>query len=110
VVRVLQSILLLSIYKYIALELGGNYVHIVFDDANLEKTGPNLINNIFIYSGQMCSTGSRINDQEGIYDKVMFAFKYQTPNITVSIPFHESNFQGAIFNKYQFDTIMNYIL
>ncbi|SMN22989.1 similar to Saccharomyces cerevisiae YPL061W ALD6 Cytosolic aldehyde dehydrogenase, activated by Mg2+ and utilizes NADP+ as the preferred coenzyme [Maudiozyma saulgeensis] len=95
--------------KKITLELGGKSAHMVFDDVNLEKTIPNLINGIFRNSGQMCSAGSRIYIQEGIYDKVMAAFKEVTEKIKVGNPFDESNFQGAISNKDQFETIIKYI-
>ena len=95
--------------KKITLELGGKSAHLVFDDANIEKTIPNLVNGIFKNAGQICSSGSRIYVQEGIYDKLMPAFKEYVDNIKVGNPFDESNYQGAISNKDQFDTIMKYI-
>lgn len=96
--------------KKVTLELGGKSAHMVFNDANLEKTIPNLVNGIFLNAGQICSSGSRIYVQEGIYDKLLPAFKkYVEEVITVGSPFDESNFQGAINNKAQFDTIMNYV-
>ncbi|SCW03583.1 LAFE_0G13674g1_1 [Lachancea fermentati] len=96
--------------KKATLELGGKSAHMVFDDANLEKTLPNLVNGIFLNAGQICSSGSRIYVQEGIYDRLLTSFKkYIEENIKVGSPFDESNFQGAINNKPQFDTILNYI-
>ncbi|CCD22482.1 aldehyde dehydrogenase family protein NDAI_0A03250 [Naumovozyma dairenensis CBS 421] len=96
--------------KKLTLELGGKSAHLVFDDINIEKTLPNLVNGIFKNAGQICSSGSRIYIQEGIYDKLLAAFKdYIEKTITVGDPFDESNFQGAITNKDQFNTIMNYI-
>lgn len=95
--------------KKITLELGGKSAHLVFDDANLEKTIPNLVNGIFKNAGQICSSGSRIYVQEGIYDDLLKAFKTYVDNLKVGDPFDESNFQGAITNKGQFDTIVNYI-
>ncbi|SCU88122.1 LAFA_0E10858g1_1 [Lachancea sp. 'fantastica'] len=96
--------------KKVTLELGGKSAHLVFDDADLDKTLPNLVNGIFLNAGQICSSGSRIYVQEGIYDRLLPAFKkYVEENVTVGSPFDESKFQGAINNKMQFDTIMKYI-
>ncbi|KAL3233754.1 Uncharacterized protein RNJ44_03794 [Nakaseomyces bracarensis] len=96
--------------KKITLELGGKSAHLVFDDADLEKTLPNLVNGIFKNAGQICSSGSRIYAQAGIYDKLLAAFKeYIEKNLKVGDPFDESNFQGAITNKEQYNTILKYI-
>ncbi|SCV03153.1 LAME_0H08130g1_1 [Lachancea meyersii CBS 8951] len=96
--------------KKVTLELGGKSAHMVFNDANLEKTLPNLVSGIFLNAGQICSSGSRIYVQEGIYDRLLPAFKkYVEETVTVGSPFDEKNFQGAINNKMQYDTIMSYI-
>lgn len=96
--------------KKITLELGGKSAHLVFNDANLEKTLPNLVNGIFKNAGQICSSGSRIYAQAGIYDRLLKEFKaYIEKNIKVGNPFDESNFQGAITNKEQYNTILKYI-
>ncbi|SCU84969.1 LADA_0D04962g1_1 [Lachancea dasiensis] len=96
--------------KKVTLELGGKSAHMVFNDADLTKTLPNLVNGIFLNAGQICSSGSRIYVQEGIYDTLLPAFKkYVEETVTVGSPFEESNFQGAINNKMQYDTILNYI-
>lgn len=96
--------------KKVTLELGGKSAHLVFDDCKLEKTLQNLVNGIFKNAGQICSSGSRIYVQEGIHDRLLAAFKeYLENNIKVGSPFDESNYQGAINNKSQFDTVINYI-
>ncbi|KAF4001965.1 Aldehyde dehydrogenase family protein [Saccharomyces cerevisiae] len=54
--------------------------------------------------------GGKIYVQEGIYDELLAAFKaYLETEIKVGNPFDKANFQGAITNRQQFDTIMNYI-
>ena len=95
--------------KKATLELGGKSAHMVFDDADISKTVPNLISGIFMNAGQICSCGSRIYVQEGIYDKLMATFKTAVENIKVGDPFDESNYQGAIDNREQFETILKYI-
>ncbi|CAL9738191.1 magnesium-activated aldehyde dehydrogenase, cytosolic [Monosporozyma servazzii] len=95
--------------KKTTLELGGKSAHLVFNDANIEKTLPNLVNGIFKNAGQICSSGSRIYIQEGIYDELLAAFKAYVEDLKVGNPFDKSNFQGAISTKPQFETILNYI-
>ena len=96
--------------KKVTLELGGKSAHLVFGDANIDKTIPNLVDGIFKNAGQICSSGSRIYVQDTIYDELMSKFKtYLETKIKVGSPFDETNFQAAISNKAQFETILNYI-
>jgi len=53
------------------LELGGKSPHIVFDDADLERTAGFVIKAITQNAGQTCSAGSRLLVQRGIYDRFM---------------------------------------
>lgn len=96
--------------KKVTLELGGKSPHIVFADCDLQKTFENLVKGIFLNAGQICSSGSRIYIQDSIYDSFLPKFKeYIETNIKIGSPFNEENFQGAITNRNQFDTIMSYI-
>lgn len=96
--------------KKVTMELGGKSAHLVFDDVDLEKTIPNLVTGILANAGQVCSAGSRIYVQEGIYERVIKAFKeYVDKYVKVGDPFDKSTFQGAITNKQQYETIMEYI-
>lgn len=52
------------------LELGGKSPQIVFDDADLEKALPVLVNAIVQNGGQTCSAGSRVLIQRGIWSKL----------------------------------------
>ena len=51
------------------LELGGKSPQIVFNDADLDKAGPQIVKAIVQNAGQTCSAGSRLLIQEDIYDK-----------------------------------------
>ncbi|CCH44910.1 aldehyde dehydrogenase (NAD+) [Wickerhamomyces ciferrii] len=96
--------------KKVTLELGGKSPNIVFDDCNLEKTLENLVNGIFKNAGQICSSGSRIYVQDTIYDELLTKFKAHIENeIKIGDPFNSNNYQGAITNKKQFETILSYI-
>ncbi|WP_156467111.1 MULTISPECIES: aldehyde dehydrogenase family protein [unclassified Phenylobacterium] len=54
----------------VTLELGGKSPQIVFDDADLERALPSLVNAGIQNAGQTCSAGSRILVQRGVYDQV----------------------------------------
>ncbi|WP_439651742.1 aldehyde dehydrogenase family protein [Microvirga puerhi] len=55
----------------VTLELGGKSAQVVFDDADLERALPTLVNAIIQNGGQTCSAGSRLLIQRGIFDKVV---------------------------------------
>ncbi|QLG70850.1 hypothetical protein HG535_0A07930 [Zygotorulaspora mrakii] len=96
--------------KKVTMELGGKSAHLVFDDVDVEETVPNLVTGILANAGQVCSAGSRIYVQEGIYDKIIKGFKeYVETKVKIGDPFDTSNFQGAITNKQQYETIQEYI-
>ena len=55
----------------VTLELGGKSPQLVFDDADLDKALPFLVNAGIQNAGQTCSAGSRILVQRGVYDEVV---------------------------------------
>ena len=54
----------------VTLELGGKSPQLVFDDADLERALPILVNAGIQNAGQTCSASSRILVQKGVYDIV----------------------------------------
>ncbi|MEX2517983.1 MAG: aldehyde dehydrogenase family protein, partial [Paracoccaceae bacterium] len=55
----------------VTLELGGKSPQVVFDDADLEKALPFLVNAGIQNAGQTCSASSRILMQRGIHDELL---------------------------------------
>jgi len=100
----------MSNLKKVTLELGGKSPNIVFDDCDLDKTLKILVDGIFKNAGQICSSGSRIYIQDTIYEEMLIKFKnYIEKNVKDGDPFNSENYQGAITNKSQFNTILSYI-
>jgi aldehyde dehydrogenase (NAD+) len=95
--------------KKVTLELGGKSPNIVFDDADIEKTVQNLLVGIFFNSGEVCCAGSRLYVQEGIYEKLLEAFKTAAEGVKVGDPFDEATFQGAQTSQMQIDKILSYV-
>lgn len=55
----------------VTLELGGKSPQLVFDDADLDRALPFLVNAGIQNAGQTCSAGSRVLVQRGVYDQVV---------------------------------------
>ena len=52
----------------VALELGGKNPHIVFADADWETSVDQVLTGVFMHSGQVCSSGTRLIVEESIAD------------------------------------------
>lgn len=55
----------------VTLELGGKSPQIVFDDADIQRALPFLVNAGIQNAGQTCSAASRLLVQRGVYDRVV---------------------------------------
>lgn len=95
--------------KNITLELGGKSPNLFFDDCDFDKSVKLALAAIFYNSGEVCSAGSRVYIQEGIYDKFLAALKTEVEKLKVGSPFDKDNYYGAQTNKLQFDKVMDYI-
>ncbi|KAI0032180.1 NAD-dependent aldehyde dehydrogenase [Vararia minispora EC-137] len=95
--------------KKVTLELGGKTPSIVFDDADLDQVVKWSALGIFGNAGQICTAGSRIFVQEGIYDKFLDAFTKHAQSIRLGDPFQPDSWQGPQISQVQFDRVMGYI-
>lgn len=57
--------------KRVALELGGKSPVLIFNDCDVEQAVQGAANAIFFNQGQVCTAGSRVYIQQGIYDEVV---------------------------------------
>lgn len=67
--RIIQSLAAQNVTP-VTLELGGKSPQLVFDDADLERAIPFLVNSCIQNAGQTCSAASRILVQRGAYAQV----------------------------------------
>jgi len=91
------------------LELGGKSADIVFNDANFDRAVEGTAWGILFNQGQVCSAGSRIFVQEGIYDKFLDALKEKFESVKVGLPWEEGTQMGAQINQKQLDKILSYV-
>ncbi|KAG2030715.1 aldehyde dehydrogenase domain-containing protein [Suillus americanus] len=95
--------------KNVTLELGGKSPNIIFDDADIEQAVNWAAFGVFWNHGQICTAGSRIFVQEGIYDEFFKRFMEKTRSLKVGDPFAPDTFQGPQVSEIQFNRIMSYI-
>jgi betaine-aldehyde dehydrogenase len=95
--------------KKVSLELGGKSPNIIFNDADLETALDYSLFGIFMGSGQVCSSGSRILVQEGIYDEFVEKYVQKAKEIRVGHGNDEHSQMGAIVSEKHFKSILNYI-
>ncbi|MFJ5758945.1 aldehyde dehydrogenase family protein [Neobacillus sp. NPDC093182] len=95
--------------KKVSLELGGKSPNIIFDDADLETAVDYSLFGIFMGSGQVCSSGSRILVQEGLYDEFVTKYIQKAKKIRVGPGNDEHSQMGAIVSEKHFRSILNYI-
>jgi len=89
------------------LELGGKSPQIVFDDANLKRAIPFLVNAGIQNSGQTCSASSRILVHETIYRDVVEKMSGMYKNLRVA-PAIEDYDLGPVISRRQMDIITSY--
>lgn len=95
--------------KKTSLELGGKSPNIIFNDADLELAIDYSLFGIFMGSGQVCSSGSRILVQEDIYDDFIQEYSKRAQTIRVGAGDDEQAEMGAIVSEQHMESILNYI-
>lgn len=91
------------------LELGGKSANIFFNDAPWDRAIEGAQSGILFNQGQVCSAGSRIFVQEGIYDKFLAELKEKFESVKVGLPWAEGTQMGAQINQRQLDKILEYV-
>lgn len=81
--------------KNVTLELGGKSPLIIFDDANLKNAVKGALMANFLTQGEVCSNGTRIFIQRGIYDKFLTEFVKQAKQMKVGDPMNEDTTVGG---------------
>jgi betaine-aldehyde dehydrogenase len=95
--------------KHATMELGGKSPLIIFDDADVENAvgGAMLAN--FYSTGQVCSNGTRVFVQDGIYDRFLERLTARTSKIVIGDPLDPDTQMGPLINKAQHEKVTGYI-
>lgn len=90
----------------VTLELGGKSPNIVFNDADLERAVPVIVNSIIQNSGQTCSAGSRLLVEDTVADQLLDKLIEKFNSLTVGPPEKDADI-GPVINKKQYDKILS---
>lgn len=95
--------------KHVTLELGGKSPILVFDDARLDNAvGGALLGNFFS-SGQVCSNGTRVLVQRGIYDRFVEQVVARAAKIRLGDPLDPDTHLGPMVSEPQLQKVSSYL-
>lgn len=95
--------------KHGTMELGGKSPIIVFDDANVEDAVGGAMLGNFYSTGQICSNGTRVFLQNGIYEQFLDRLSERTRTIRLGDPLDPDTHLGPLISAEQRERVMSYI-
>ncbi|WP_252314944.1 aldehyde dehydrogenase family protein [Sinobaca sp. H24] len=91
--------------KETALELGGNNVMLVLEDADVDQAVEAAAFGKFLHQGQICMALNRIVVHESIHDEFAEKFIAKTKSLQAGDPSDQKTIIGPLINKDQLDRI-----
>lgn len=91
--------------KDVALELGGNNVMIVLQDANIEQAAKAAAFGKYLHQGQICMALNRIIVDKEVHEAFVDAFVKVVAQIKYGDPSDKATFVGPVINKEQVERI-----
>ncbi|HSI67708.1 MAG TPA: aldehyde dehydrogenase family protein, partial [Planococcus sp. (in: firmicutes)] len=95
--------------KNVTLELGGKSPNILLEDADLELALPGSLFGVFLHSGQLCESGTRLFVPDSIYDVVVEKLAELSKSFRIGNPLDEMTAMGPVISKKQKETVLAYI-
>ena len=95
--------------KNITLELGGKGPVIVLDDADIPTAVDAALFGCFLYSGQMCESGTRLLLPDSLHDEFVDRLVARAAQIKVGDPNDMETDMGPVVSRAQHDRIMSLI-
>jgi betaine-aldehyde dehydrogenase len=95
--------------KKVSLELGGKSPNIIFADADFETAVDYALFGIYAGSGQVCSAGSRILVEEGMYDQFVTRFVERAKQIKVGPGNDPATEMGPLVSQQHLEKVLYYI-
>ena len=94
--------------KRVTLELGGKSPNIVFNDADLDLAVPGAAMAAFTNSGQVCSAGTRLFVERGIYEEFVGAMTTYARSLTVGDGLDDATQLGPVVSQTQLERVSDY--
>lgn len=95
--------------KRVTLELGGKGPSIVLDDADLDMAVDGVLYGCFVYSGQVCESGTRAIVPVDIHDKFVERLVERASTIVVGPTREWDTDMGPVIDATQRDRILEYV-
>ena len=95
--------------KKVTLELGGKSPIIIFDDADIENAINAALVANFYSTGQVCSNGTRVFVQEGLYSEFVERLDERTRAIRVGDPFDPETQMGPLVSREHYEKVCAYM-
>ncbi len=95
--------------KHVTLELGGKSPLLVFDDADVENAVNGALLANFYTQGEICSNGTRVFVQRGIYDAFLKRLVEKTKGLKIGDPMDPATQVGALISADHCEKVLNYI-
>ncbi len=95
--------------KNVTLELGGKSPNILLEDADLDIAIPGSLLGVFLHSGQLCESGTRLFVPSSIYDEVIERLVALTKTLKLGNQLDLATSIGPVISQQQKDTILSYI-
>lgn len=95
--------------KKTALELGGNNVFVVLDDADIERAVESAVYSKFYHQGQICMSTNRILVAESIHDAFLEKFVERVRALKFGNPNESDTQVGPLIDHDQVDRILDQI-
>lgn len=95
--------------KRVALELGGKSPVLIFDDCDVEQAIQGAANAIFFNQGQVCTAGSRVYIQDGIYEEVINGIAALADQMVLGAGADENSQMTPLISERQKERVEKYI-
>lgn len=98
-----------STVKRVTLELGGKSPVVVLDDADMDAAVDAALFGCFLYSGQICESGTRLLLPDGLHDEFVDRMVERARSIRIGDPFDWETDLGPVVSHEQQQKILGYI-
>jgi phenylacetaldehyde dehydrogenase len=95
--------------KKVSLELGGKSPNIVFADADLEAALKGVFMGIFFCQGEICSAGSRLFVERGVYDEFVERLAEMARSVKLGHGLDAATKMGPLVSKDQQRRVLEYV-
>ncbi|BES73626.1 betaine-aldehyde dehydrogenase [Marinobacter nanhaiticus D15-8W] len=96
--------------KSVTMELGGKSPMVIFDDADIDQAVSGAMMGNFYTQGEVCTNGTRVFVQRGVYDQFLEKLVNRTENnIVAGDPMNPDTNLGALISADHRDKVMQYV-